>query len=341
MELLPGQRAAHKTSSASQVSGATEPDDFGIAEVNGSAAREREDEEPTGQYWRKMDTMQISKRMRLSESATGEAVKWHNRIMKLLSPQSGGVVLQQGGHMILTAIISNRNNVVEVTVYDLTGREKTHYFPMQCCVSDLVDSIREDGYQDKDIRVFSSSYALTSRCDDDAGAGRRLHTLSTVTIRIRNRTAIRAFTRPCNEMQIAAGFDGSLLEDGDLAMVVRPHCGLYDWDESVRKGTPLAPVVWIDYFGLYRCGVPMCQTMGWEEMVSAVEMIHLTRGFTAIRIGNIQRRWRRWRRDNPIYSDEEDGQPVSDTFDEEANSNTRVTSQEWFSSMQASEPMRQ
>ena len=329
MVLLSGQRASYKTSSASKSSGATEPSDVGITEINGPASTESEDEEATVQYWRKMDS--INKRKRPSDYATDVAVEFKNRIMKLLSPQQGGVALQQGGNIILTAIISNVNNAVEVKVYDLTARERTQYFSMQSCVSDLVGNIREDGYQDKDIRVFSSPYAVSSRCNDHTGAGTRLHTLSTATIRIRNRTPIRAFTRPYNEMQITAGFDGSVLEDTDLAMVVRPHSDLYDWVESLRRGTPLAPVVWIDYFDCpnrSRCGIPMCQTMGWEEMVSAVEMIHLTRGFTAIRIANIQRRWRRWRRDNPIYSDEEDGRPDPDTGDEEANSNIRETSQE-------------
>ena len=343
MVLMSGQRASTKTPSASESSGATELRVSSTTEFSGSAATARshsrgkndadpEDEELTiaantrrGRcpVEEEGDSTPSKKRVRPSKYATGDI-----RIRKLLSPQLGGVVPQQGGNVILTAIISNVNNAVEVKVYDLSGKEKTYYFPMRGCVSDLVDSIREDGYQDKDIRVFSPSYALSTF----GSSIQSLHTMSTITIRIRSIAAIRAFARPFSEEELfrrgyQAGFDGSLLEDEDLAMVVRPHCNLYDWVESQRKGVPLAPVVWIDYFERLHCGVPMCQTigwkervgMGWEEGVSAVEMIHLTYGFTAFRIRNIQRRWRRWRHDNPIYSDEEDGQPDRDTFDEELN----------------------
>ena len=335
MVLMSGQRASTKTPSASESSGATELRVSSTTEFSRSAATawsyprwkneaDPEEEEPTiaanirGGRWpveEEGDSILSNNRVRPSKYATGEI-----RIRELLSPQLGGVVPQQGGNVILTAIISNVNNAVEVKVYDLSGKEKTYYFPMRGCVSDLVDSIREDGYQDKDIRVFSSSYALsTLGCSIQS-----LRTMSTITIRIGSIAAIRAFARPFNEWELfrrgaQAGFDGSLLEDEDLAMVVRPHCNLYDWVESQRKGVPLAPVVWIGRFDRLHWGVPMCQTMGWKERVSAVEMIHLTYGFTAFRIRNIQRRWRRWRHDNPIYSDEEDGQPDRDTFDEELN----------------------
>ena len=162
---------------------------------------------------------------------------------------------------------------------------------------------------------------------------------------------MRAFTRPIHELYlfyigVHAGFDGSLFENGDMAMVVRPPRMLHDWTESQRRGVPLAPVVRIDYFYNVIDGVPVCRIDFLYESVSAVEMIHMTYGFTAFRIRNIQRRWRRWRRDNPIdinsnEEEEEGGQPDRDTLEEDANISARETAQEWFSSTEAREPMHQ
>ena len=318
-----GQVASTQASSASKSSGDTKPCDVGAIEFSWSAAIERRparrtnDEEPLdeslaiavntkGSQQDEADGItQIAWRKRPMRYATGD-----DRPLKLLSPQRSPIAgydeaMRPGNCVISTAIISVVNNSVEVKVYELSGRERIHYFSMQGRVSDLIDSIREDGYQDKDIRIFASSDALTSRVDDNSGVFTRLHTLSTITIRIRSFAAMRAFARPFHELYlfycgIQAGFDGSLLEDGDLAMVVRPHNMLHDWTESQRREVPLAPIVCIDYFYNVIDGVPVCRTDFLHESVSAVEMIHMTYGFTAFRIRNIQRRWRRRRRYNRI-----------------------------------------
>ena len=323
MVVVSRQVESTKISSARKSSGATEFRDLGATEPSGSTVmkcrlsrrtkmEELQNEEPViaanteGSHQAEADGItQIDRRKRLRRYTTGDG-----RTLKLPSPQrlhsaGYGEDMQQGNFMILTAIISDVNNSVEVKVYELSGRERIHYFSMQGRVSDLIDSIREDGYQDKDIRIFASSIALTSRVDDNSGVFTRLHTLSTITIRIRSFAAMRAFARPFHELYlfycgIQAGFDGSLLEDGDLAMVVRPHNMLHDWAESRRREVPLAPIVCIDYFYNVIDGVPVCRTDFLHQSVSAVEMIHMTYGFTAFRIRNIQRRWRRRRRYNRI-----------------------------------------
>ena len=52
----------------------------------------------------------------------------------------------------------------------------------------------------------------------------------------------------------------------------------------------------IDYFhGMYK-GTPIAQMARDDELdVRAVEMINISKGFTAQRITNLQRRWRRWK----------------------------------------------
>ena len=52
----------------------------------------------------------------------------------------------------------------------------------------------------------------------------------------------------------------------------------------------------IDYFhGMYK-GTPIAQMAREDELdVRAVEMINISKGFTAQRITNLQRRWRRWK----------------------------------------------
>ena len=363
MVVVSRQVESTKISSARKSSGATEFRDLGATEPSGSTVmkcrlsrrtkiEELQNEElviaanTEGSHQAEADGItQIDRRKRPRRYTTGDG-----RILKLLSPQrlhsaGYGEDMQQGNFMILTAIISDVNNSVEVKVYELSGKEKIHHFPMQGRVSDLIGSIREDGYQDKDIRAFASSDALTSRCDDNSGVFTRLHTLSTLTIRIRSITVMRAFTRPIHELYlfyigVQAGFDGSLLENGDMAMVVRPPRMLHDWTESQRRGVPLAPVVRIDYFYNVIDGVPVCRIDFLYESVSAVEMIHMTYGFTAFRIRNIQRRWRRWRRDN--RSDiNSNGEEEEGSWERATNISARETTQECFSSTEAREPMHQ
>ena len=52
----------------------------------------------------------------------------------------------------------------------------------------------------------------------------------------------------------------------------------------------------IDYFhGMYK-GTPIAHMAREDELdVKAVDMINISKGFTAQRITNLQRRWRRWK----------------------------------------------
>ena len=100
-----------------------------------------------------------------------------------------------------------------------------------------------------------------------------------------------AFPRPDNEQKllwdtykVTIGFDGSLVDDGDYVYVL-----------------PLGEVMQIDYF--HGCidenrngiRIPVCQMMDdFKSDFVASELLGL-RGFAAIRIINLQRRWRRLR----------------------------------------------
>ena len=92
--------------------------------------------------------------------------------------------------------------------------------------------------------------------------------------------ALQPFPRPLDEQSfynrdIQIGFDGSLLSDGAEVYVLGGG--------GVRR---------VDYFHGLVDGVPMCQMEDNEEVVSATEMINISKGFTALRITNLQRRWR-------------------------------------------------
>ena len=80
---------------------------------------------------------------------------------------------------------------------------------------------------------------------------------------------------------IQLGFDGSLVDDGDWVYVL----GYRLEEQTVQQ---------IDYFHSMVGGAPMAQ-MTDESNCSATHMIALQRGFTAIRITNVQRRWRQIR----------------------------------------------
>ena len=99
---------------------------------------------------------------------------------------------------------------------------------------------------------------------------------------------LRPFSRPRNERGlyerlIQIGFDGSLLHD---------HTKVYVLNKRPRwRG-----IMKIDYFhGMYK-GTPIAQMAREDELdVRAVNMINISKGFTAQRITNLQRRWRRWK----------------------------------------------
>ena len=101
-------------------------------------------------------------------------------------------------------------------------------------------------------------------------------------------TVLRPFRRPGNERGlyerlIQIGFDGSLLHD---------HTKVYVLNKRPRwRG-----IMKIDYFhGMYK-GTPIAQMAREDELdVRAVDMINISKGFTAQRITNLQRRWRRWK----------------------------------------------
>ena len=82
---------------------------------------------------------------------------------------------------------------------------------------------------------------------------------------------------------IQLGFDGSLVDDGDWVYVLGIHS---QWEEHT--------VQQIDYFHGMVGGAPIAQ-MTDESDCSATHMIALQLGFTAIRITNVQRRWRQIR----------------------------------------------
>ena len=48
----------------------------------------------------------------------------------------------------------------------------------------------------------------------------------------------------------------------------------------------------VDYFHGLIDGIPMAQMHSDKAAVSAIEMINISKGFTALRIANFQRRWR-------------------------------------------------
>lgn len=88
------------------------------------------------------------------------------------------------------------------------------------------------------------------------------------------------FPRPLDErilflQGIQVGFDGSLLRDGAEVYVLGGG--------GVRR---------VDYFHGLVDGVPMCPMEEDEADVSATQMINISKGFTALRITNLQRRWR-------------------------------------------------
>ena len=82
---------------------------------------------------------------------------------------------------------------------------------------------------------------------------------------------------------IQLGFDGSLVDDGDRVYVLGINS---QWGEH--------PVQQIDYFHGMVGGAPIAKMMD-DSYCSATHMIALQRGFTAIRITNVQRRWRQFR----------------------------------------------
>ena len=50
----------------------------------------------------------------------------------------------------------------------------------------------------------------------------------------------------------------------------------------------------VDYFHGLIDGVAICQMSDNEEDVFATEMINISKGYTAVQIIHLQRRWRRW-----------------------------------------------
>ena len=97
--------------------------------------------------------------------------------------------------------------------------------------------------------------------------------------------ALQPFPRPLDEQSlhnrdIQIGFDGSLLSDGAEVYVLGGG--------GVRR---------VEYFHHLVDGVAMCMMEDvhvpmFLEVVSATEMINISKGFTALRITNLQRRWR-------------------------------------------------
>ena len=104
--------------------------------------------------------------------------------------------------------------------------------------------------------------------------------------------AIRPFPRPFDERRlfnrkIQVGFDGSLVRDGMDVYVLGNYCGLRKvYKFGVRK---------VDYFHGLIDGVAICQMRDNEEDIFATEMINISKGYTAVRIIHLQRRWRRRR----------------------------------------------
>ena len=104
---------------------------------------------------------------------------------------------------------------------------------------------------------------------------------------------IQPFSRPHDEESlykkgVQIGFDGSLVGDRMTVYVlalrrVNPYGVATAYIRGIRK---------VDYFHGLINGIPMAQMYSDKAAVSAIEMINISRGFTALRIANFQRRWR-------------------------------------------------
>jgi hypothetical protein len=106
--------------------------------------------------------------------------------------------------------------------------------------------------------------------------------------------ALQPFRRPLDERSlynqgIQIGFDGSLLRDGAEVYVL---CCAYDGFDGSLLSDGGGGARKLDYFHGLINGVPMGQMEEDEADVSATEMINMSQGFTALRITNLQRRWR-------------------------------------------------